>query len=162
MLRKELKLTQQEFATRLNIGRGTLANYEVGRNEPIDAVINLICREFNVSEIWLRTGEGKMFLTTPDFVMGQLTKEFGLDAFMQGVIAEYLKLNTEQRKVVRDFVRNIAAEAEKAAPAASAPDYEAEARAEAEAYYRQLLLEKKAAAESSASTESASSDEKLA
>lgn len=57
-LRKKLGLTQKEFAERLNIGRGTLANYEVGRNEPIDAVINLICREFNVNETWLRTGEG--------------------------------------------------------------------------------------------------------
>lgn len=57
-LRKALGLTQQEFAERLNIGRGTLANYEVGRNEPIDAVIALICKEFNVNDEWLRTGEG--------------------------------------------------------------------------------------------------------
>ena len=61
-MRKSLGLTQQEFADRLNIGRGTLANYEVGRNEPIDAVIALICREFDVNEYWLRTGEGNMFI----------------------------------------------------------------------------------------------------
>lgn len=61
-LRKALSLTQQEFAERLNIGRGTLANYEVGRNEPIDAVVSLICREFSVNEVWLRTGEGEMFV----------------------------------------------------------------------------------------------------
>lgn len=61
-LRKALNLTQQEFSDRLNIGRGTLANYEVGRNEPIDAVVSLICREFSVNEGWLRTGEGEMFV----------------------------------------------------------------------------------------------------
>lgn len=61
-LRKALNLTQQEFAERLNIGRGTLANYEVGRNEPIDAVVSLICREFSVNEVWLRTGEGEMLI----------------------------------------------------------------------------------------------------
>lgn len=59
---KELRqlhgLTQQEFADRLNIKRGTLANYELGRNEPIDAVVTLICREFNVNENWLRHGIG--------------------------------------------------------------------------------------------------------
>ena len=54
-------MTQQEFADRLNIKRNTLANYETGRNEPIDAVYSLICREFNVDERWLRTGEGEMF-----------------------------------------------------------------------------------------------------
>ncbi len=60
-LRKELNLSQQEFADELGIKRGTVANYEVGRNEPIDAVITLICRRFNVSEQWLRTGVGEMF-----------------------------------------------------------------------------------------------------
>ena len=29
---------------------------------PTDAVIKSICREFNVSEEWLKTGEGDMFL----------------------------------------------------------------------------------------------------
>lgn len=61
-LRKALGLTQQEFADKISISRGALATYEVGRNEPIDAVISLICREFNVSEDWLRTGEGEMFI----------------------------------------------------------------------------------------------------
>lgn len=57
-LRSKLEMTQQEFADRLGIKRGTLANYEIGRNEPIDAVISLMCKEFHVNEIWLRTGEG--------------------------------------------------------------------------------------------------------
>ena len=60
-LRKELDLTQQEFADRIGVKRGGIANYEIGRNEPTDSVISLICREFNVNETWLRTGEGEMF-----------------------------------------------------------------------------------------------------
>ena len=66
-LRKILGITQQELANRIGIKRNTIATYESGRNEPIDAVISLICREFNVNEHWLRTGEGEMFL--------QLTKK---------------------------------------------------------------------------------------
>lgn len=65
-LRKRLNLTQQEFADRLSIKRGAVANYEVGRNTPSDSVIALICREFNVSERWLRDGEGEMFLPQDD------------------------------------------------------------------------------------------------
>ena len=61
-LRKELKLTQQEFADRIGIKRNTIANYESGRNEPVDSVISLICKQFNVDENWLRTGEGEMFI----------------------------------------------------------------------------------------------------
>lgn len=58
LMRKKLGITQQEMADRIGIKRNTVANYETGRNEPIDAVVSLICREFGVNEVWLRTGEG--------------------------------------------------------------------------------------------------------
>lgn len=61
-LRKALNLTQQKFGERLGIKRNTVAQYELGRNLPIEPVVNLICLEFNVNEEWLRTGEGDMFL----------------------------------------------------------------------------------------------------
>jgi transcriptional regulator with XRE-family HTH domain len=61
-LRKTLDLTQQEFADRIGIKRNSLANYETGRNTPIDAILISICREWNVNEEWLRTGNGEMFL----------------------------------------------------------------------------------------------------
>ena len=61
-LRKALGLTQQKFADALGVKQNTIAQYESGRNAPIDAVVSLICREFNVNEEWLRTGEGAMFL----------------------------------------------------------------------------------------------------
>lgn len=60
-LRKELDLTQQEFADRLGIARGNIAAYEVGKNAPSIPILSLICREFNVNETWLRTGDGEMF-----------------------------------------------------------------------------------------------------
>lgn len=61
-IRKEFDLTQQKFADRIGVKQNTVAQYEMGRNVPIDSVITLICREFNVNENWLRTGEGDMFI----------------------------------------------------------------------------------------------------
>ena len=61
-VRKALNLTQQEFADQLNIKRNTVATYEVGKSNPSDAAVILICKTFNVSETWLRTGEGEMFV----------------------------------------------------------------------------------------------------
>ena len=63
-LRKNLDMTQQKFADRIGCKRNTVAKYETGVNSPSAAVISLICREFNVNEDWLRTGNGEMFLTT--------------------------------------------------------------------------------------------------
>ena len=62
MLRKALKMTQQEFADKIGVKRNTIAQYEIGRNDPTDTVVKLICRQYDVNEAWLRTGEGDMFV----------------------------------------------------------------------------------------------------
>ena len=61
-IRKELELTQQAFADKLHVTRNNIAGYEAGTRNPSDAVISLICREFNVNEHWLRDGTGEMFI----------------------------------------------------------------------------------------------------
>ncbi len=61
-LRRALDLTQQGFADRIGMKRNTVASYEIERNGPSNSVISLICKEFNVSETWLRTGKGEMFI----------------------------------------------------------------------------------------------------
>lgn len=60
-LRKALGLTQQELADRIGVKQNTIAQYEIGRNTPINSVVSLICKEFNVSEDWLRNANGDMF-----------------------------------------------------------------------------------------------------
>lgn len=62
-IRRELDLTQQEFANKIGISRGNIGAYEVGKNAPSDAVISLICTKFNVRESWLRNGTGEIFVT---------------------------------------------------------------------------------------------------
>ena len=60
-LREKLGITQEEFSQRLGTTRNTITNYEANRRAPMDATIKSICREFDVNEEWLRTGEGEMF-----------------------------------------------------------------------------------------------------
>lgn len=61
-IRKELHLTQKEFASKIGSSQNVLANYETGRRNPSASVINNICKTFHVNETWLRTGKGEMFL----------------------------------------------------------------------------------------------------
>ena len=60
-LRKSLGLTQTEFGRRVGVKGNTVTGYESGLRNPSDAVLSCICREFRVSEGWLRRGEGEMF-----------------------------------------------------------------------------------------------------
>lgn len=56
------KYTQKQMSETLGISRDSLANIENDRNPPTPPVIQLLCERHNVSEAWLRTGEGEMFL----------------------------------------------------------------------------------------------------
>lgn len=62
MVREYYRLTQDEFGKRIGSARNTIANYESGNRSPSNSVVLSICREFNVNEGWLRTGEGEMFV----------------------------------------------------------------------------------------------------
>lgn len=109
-LRKALGFTQQEFAERIGVKRNTIAQYEIGRNKPIDSIINLICREYNVSPEWLQTGEGEMFQPAPQNELEALTQKYKLSAADKVLIEKYIKLNPDSRKTIIDFIKNVSAE----------------------------------------------------
>ena len=60
-LRKELKLTQNEFSAIINISSGQLACIETEKRIVNNRTMKLICDSFNVSNEWLRTGEGPVY-----------------------------------------------------------------------------------------------------
>lgn len=76
-LRKELGLTQSAFAERIGSVQNTVTGYESGRRNPSAPVVSLICREFNVNEHWLRTGEGEMFIKPDTFSLDEYAKKRG-------------------------------------------------------------------------------------
>ncbi len=61
-LRQALNLSQDEFGKRLGVTRGAITNIELNKVEPKPLFVDLICREFNASENWIRTGQGEMFV----------------------------------------------------------------------------------------------------
>lgn len=111
-LRTELEYTQEEFAKRLGLARNSIANYEIGRREPTNAIITSICREFNVNEEWLRTGEGEMFkqLLPTDEVAGYVEDLLEYDghgnAFYDMIIEmmkAYHGIDDKSKTVIRDY-----------------------------------------------------------
>lgn len=106
-IRRELNLTQQEFAERIGIKRNTIANYETGRNDPVDSVISLICREFDVREEWLRNGEGEMFKPKPSDILDQLAYKYKLFNFDYVMIEKFLAMPPDLRRAIYDHFHDI-------------------------------------------------------
>lgn len=60
--RENLSLSQEVFASKANRTRSEIKNIEYGKTVPKEEVIQSVCKAHGISEVWLRTGEGEMFL----------------------------------------------------------------------------------------------------
>ena len=113
-IRKELDLTQQAFADKIGMKRNTIAQYEMGRTIPSDAIIFSICREFNVSDEWLRTGNGEMFVKqTRNEEMAKLTKLLlneEEDSFKNRLISVLANLTEDQWELLADIAEKLSKE----------------------------------------------------
>ena len=150
-LRKKLELTMEKFGERLGVKKNTVSQWESGTNALSDQMLKLICN-INwdgryVNEEWLRTGQGDMFVETPEDTLGKLQQGYGLDDFGYGLISEYLKLDEKKRDAVRQYFYNVLLHDK-----ANAPKKEEEMDIDAmvESYRQQLILEKKAMEKSEA------------
>lgn len=61
---QNLGIKKVEFAKRLKLSPPYISELCSGKTAPSDRTISDICREFSVNEVWLRTGEGEMFVPT--------------------------------------------------------------------------------------------------
>ena len=108
-LRRILDLTQEKFAERIGIKRNTVATYESGRNEPVDSVVALICREFHVNEEWLRNGPGEMFAQDSEDEMQALTEKYSLSAADRILIEKFVSLKADTRNAILEFMADVVA-----------------------------------------------------
>lgn len=86
-VRQTLHLSQAKFAKALSMSNGYVAGIELEHNNVNDRIIKLICFTFNVSEKWLKTGEGTMF-------------EESTDLFTETAAATFKDLKPEYQKYI--------------------------------------------------------------
>lgn len=115
-LRIQLGNTQVEFAERLNRTQTAISEYESGRKKITDRTIADICREFDVNEKWLRTGEGVMFKAQEN-INAMLSADvarlvMSSDDFTKQLVHAYLSLPADTRATVYEFIKKVVAETE--------------------------------------------------
>lgn len=109
-VRQNAGLTQSQFAERLNISRNYIGLIEIGDRIPSDRTIADICREFNVSEVWLRTGEGEMFVDLgEDAELTQVLAEIQVsdDDTIKDVLVAYWELEEKEKAAIRKLIDGI-------------------------------------------------------
>lgn len=96
-LRKSLNMTQEEFSKQIGLSRNFIAQVEIGTKTPSERTISDICREFEVNEEWLRTGNGEMIIQkSKDEQIAEMLGEIqrsGEDNFKHRLVSALSKLN---------------------------------------------------------------------
>ena len=163
-IRKDFDLTQQEFADSIGTSQNTYANYEIGRRNPSNSVVNNICKTFNVNEEWLRTGKGDPYISKSrnneikEYVDGiQASEEFKLRLFHV-----LTKLNDDEWAVLEDIAKALAETSESRWGTDSVPQHKRspDTVADLEDEYKKSILNPASDKESTASntTEGTESD----
>lgn len=147
-IRKYLGLTLDTFGSRIGITSSGLSKIERGLSGVSDQTVRSICREFKVSEDWLRTGEGDMFDQEQPSILARLSSEYKLTAREQSVVAAFLELDEADRAAIMRYVDKLV---EKLSPSPAVGDSAAEAVAAARDYLDMVADEKNTEGDSSTS-----------
>lgn len=86
-----------QMSLEIGFTKGYLSRIISGERNPNDRLVSLICTKYNVSEIWLRTGEGEMF-TTP---------ESDIDVAMRVIADRVKRLDPDLQQEVYGLCRRI-------------------------------------------------------
>lgn len=137
-----VKVSQGDFARPLGVKSTAISRIENGERGLTDQMILTICRVYGVSEKWLRTGEGEMFVRRDrserltQLVNSMLADRDDLDASFRGrLVTAILELTPEQLAAAEDFAKKLLAEQQ-------GGDVELDIEAELADYRRQLEVEK--------------------
>ncbi len=106
---KALGIKKTVFARTLNVSQAFVSQLCSGERVPSDRTIADICREFDVSEEWLRTGTGPMFVEkTRD---EELAEFFGhvlaRDDFKQRLLAALSRLDESEWGMLEQVARKL-------------------------------------------------------
>ena len=66
LIRKELKLTQDQLAQRLGVGKAALSMVETGKARLSARNKNILVQDLNVNPEWIESGKGEMFNAEPN------------------------------------------------------------------------------------------------
>lgn len=111
ILRKNLNMTQREFAEKLGLSQNFIAQIESGSKIPSDRTVSDICRVFHVAESWLRTGEGEMYDLPEDrtaaIVADLLDRNSPTYDLILNILDRYQQLDPKSQEVIDNFIGDL-------------------------------------------------------
>lgn len=143
-LRKTLGFNQKEMGDKIKLSQTHISSLENGARDATDRIISDICREFNVNEQWLRTGEGEIFIQPETFSLDEYAQKSQLSELELDIIKSYMDLNKDVRQAILKTAQQLFAKHSEITSTVEETNDEIDIDAELERYRQELEAEKKA------------------
>lgn len=106
---KTLGVKKATFARTLNVSQAFVSQMCSGERAPSDRTIADICREFDVSEEWLRTGRGPMFVekSRDEELAEFFGKVLARDDFKRRLLAALSRLDESEWAMLEQVARKL-------------------------------------------------------
>lgn len=104
---EDSKLTKTAFGERINVTQQHISNLCLGKKSPSDRTIADICREFSISEVWLRTGQGEPHIQRDkDEEFIRICEEINIsdDDLVKRIIRAYWALDEKEKASVKKLI----------------------------------------------------------
>lgn len=107
-LRKELKLTQEEFAKKMQLSRSYINLIEMGKKIPAERTIKDICREFKVNYDWLVNGTGEMFRDDDSDAQAIVDSVMtGENDFAKKTLVKFARLSEDRWRQIQEILSEL-------------------------------------------------------
>lgn len=107
-VRKILGLNQTAFAERLALTRSAICKIESGENNPSEQTLKLICKEFNISYLWISEGIGPMRAPLDTDSMSRIDAIMtGENEFAKKIFKEFSRLREDEWRLLEKIIKKI-------------------------------------------------------
>ena len=108
-IREESGYSQEKFASRLGLSRNFINQFENRKKNISDRTISDICKEFNISEEWLRYGTGEMKRPVERKLSSYVSEIVtGDDDFIKDLIEVYMELDQTSKNALKEIAKRMA------------------------------------------------------
>ncbi|MDE6252597.1 MAG: helix-turn-helix transcriptional regulator [Lachnospiraceae bacterium] len=107
-LRKKSNLTLKQFGEKLGVSDAAISRIENGNRSVTEQMIKSICREFNISYLWLTEGIEPMDAQPDSLSMARIDALMtGENEFAKNLFKEFANLDKSEWELLEKIIKNI-------------------------------------------------------
>lgn len=107
LIRENQNLSMKALGDKIGMTSANVSSIELGKSNPSEQTIRVMCATFNVDYFWLTKGEGNMYIDDTDALVDRLAKSNGWTDTTIEIMKKFLKLSPDLQNSIADIIHRL-------------------------------------------------------